>query len=180
VDAPSLWTALTILAAGYILSRGFSRARWAADAPTGTATLGGQSDEPRVHHTASPRLSDDADSEETLGVTLSEERLQVDRRRRPRERVRMRKYVVTEYVTIRVPVRREEVAIERIPLGDDDPGEAGDHEIVLMEEEPVVDKHVVPRERVLLHKDVLTTEQELTDSVRHEEVDFETKETDPT
>lgn len=172
MDAPSFWTALTILAAAYILSRGFGRARWAA----GT---GGQPTEQRVNHTRSPRLSNGA-AEEPLGVTLSEERLQIDRKRRPRERVRMRKYVVTEYVTVRVPVRREEVAIERIPLGDDDPGEAGDHEIVLMQEEPVIDKHVVPRERVLLHKDVLTTEQELTDSVRREEVDIETKETDPT
>jgi uncharacterized protein (TIGR02271 family) len=114
-------------------------------------------------------------------MTLSEERLQVDRRRRPHERVRLRKYVVTEYVTVRVPIKREEVTLERIPIEDDD-GEPGDGpELVLMTEEPVIEKHVVARERVRLHKDVLTAEREVTETLRHEQAEVERHpEPDPT
>src|SRR5215211_3332667 len=106
-------------------------------------------------------------------VTLSEERLQVDRRRRPHERVRLRKYVVTEYVTVRVPVKREEVSLERILIDEDDVEPADGPEVVLMTEEPVIEKHVVARERVRLHKDVTTAEREVTETVRREQAEVE-------
>src|SRR4051812_35039724 len=38
---------------------------------------------------------------------------------RPRERVRLKKYLVTDYVEKTVPVRREEVRVEREPPRDD-------------------------------------------------------------
>jgi uncharacterized protein (TIGR02271 family) len=106
-------------------------------------------------------------------VTLSEERLQVDRRRRPHERVRLRKYVVTEYVTVRVPVKREEVSLERIPIDEDDGEPAEGPELVLMTEEPVIEKHVVARERVRLHKDEITAEREVTETIRREQAEVE-------
>jgi len=88
--------------------------------------------------------------------------------------VRLRKYVVTEYVTVRVPVKREEVSIERIPIDEDDGEPADGPELVLMTEEPVIEKHVVARERVRLHKDVTTGEHEVTETLRSEQAEVET------
>ncbi len=50
-------------------------------------------------------------------MTRSEEELRiVGHETRPRERVRLKKYKVTDYVTMRVPVTREEVRVEREPV----------------------------------------------------------------
>ena len=53
-------------------------------------------------------------------LTRSEEELVVERRALPRERVRLVKRVVTETVTRTVDVRREELHVERVPLGAED------------------------------------------------------------
>jgi hypothetical protein len=70
--------------------------------------------------------------------------LQVGTEVRPRERVRLRKYVVTEEVTKKVPVSREEVRLEREPVDEPQPAAPGEGnviedepEVVLKEEEPV-------------------------------------------
>jgi sporulation protein YlmC with PRC-barrel domain len=60
---------------------------------------------------------DDAEGHE---VIRSEEELEVGTEVRPRERVRLKKYLVTEPVTKTVPVTREEVRIEREPVDPDD------------------------------------------------------------
>jgi len=178
MDAPEIWTALAALAAAYIVGRGAARSRWPLHAVPGRRPA--EPAEPAQHFSAPPAertegsLRPEADGDSAAAeVTLSEERLQVDRRRRPHERVRLRKYVVTEYVTVRVPVKREEVSLERIPIEEDD-GEPGDgNDIVLMTEEPVIEKQVVARERVRLHKDVMTAEREITETVRHEHAEVE-------
>src|SRR3954453_11149984 len=143
MDAPEIWTALAALAAAYIASRGFARSRWPLH--VASADRLAEPGDP-VRYAAAPAQREEGAPE--AEITLSEERLQVDRRRRPHERVRLRKYVVTEYVTVRVPVRREEVSLERIPIDEDDGEPADGPELVLMTEEPVVEKHVVARERV--------------------------------
>lgn len=53
------------------------------------------------------------------GLVRSEEEVDVRTEARPRERLRLKKYVVTEHVTKTVPVRREKIAVEREPLGDE-------------------------------------------------------------
>jgi uncharacterized protein (TIGR02271 family) len=113
-------------------------------------------------------------------VTRSEEELRVGTERRPRERVRLRKYVVTEEVPIVVPVRREEVRIERVAAGEEDadaiPAEEAAEaarEVVLHEERPVVSTEVVPTERVRLVKDVVSGEEEVGGVVRRERVEVE-------
>jgi uncharacterized protein (TIGR02271 family) len=177
MDAPELWTAIAALAAAYIVSRGLARSPWQPSAVP--AHRPAEADEP-IHGAGPPPersegslSAEPGDTATEAEVTLSEERLQVDRRRRPHERVRLRKYVVTEYVTVRVPVKREEVSLERIPIDEDD-GEAGDGpELVLMTEEPVIEKHVVARERIRLHKDVMTSEREVTETVRREQAEVE-------
>ena len=55
-------------------------------------------------------------------AALSEEEIEsIDVEQQPRERVRLKKYVVTEEVTKTVPVQREEVRVEREPLEREDP-----------------------------------------------------------
>jgi uncharacterized protein (TIGR02271 family) len=95
--------------------------------------------------------------------------------------VRLQKYVVEEEVTKTVPVRREEVRVEREPITDANRGDAVDgpaisedqHEVVLHSEEAVVDKQTVPKERIRLEKDVATEDETVAGTVRKERVDVD-------
>ena len=112
-------------------------------------------------------------------MTRSEEEMRVGTERVETGRARLRKYVVTEEVKQTVPVEREEVRVEREPITDANVGRAPDgpaiseeeHEVVLHEEKPVVEKQVVPKERVRLEKDTVTEEREVSDEVRKERID---------
>jgi stress response protein YsnF len=67
---------------------------------------------------------DDAEAEEGPddAMTRSEEVVRFGTRRRERERVRLKKYVVTDHVEKKVPVKREEVRLEQEPADTaDDP-----------------------------------------------------------
>lgn len=117
----------------------------------------------------------------TAEVVRSEEELLVNRRRRPVERVRVTKRIVTETVTRTFEVRREELHVERVafegdvrPVRDAD-ASADDEafEIVLSEEQLVVGTRTVPRERVRVRKAVVTEEQAVEEDLRREEVDFQ-------
>ncbi len=114
-------------------------------------------------------------------MTRSEEELRVGTAEREKGRARLRKYVVTEEVQQTVPVRREEVRVEREPITDENLDRAtsgpeiaeSEHEVVLREEEPVVEKRAVPKERVRLEKDVRTEEQPVSEQVRKEQIEAE-------
>ena len=114
-------------------------------------------------------------------MTVSEEELRVGTAERETGRARLKKYVVEDEVTQTVPVRREEVRVEREPITDANRGDAYDgpaiseeeHEVVLHEEEVVVDKQAVAKERVRLDTDVTTTDETVSDTVRKERVDVE-------
>ena len=114
-------------------------------------------------------------------MTRSEEEVRVGKAQRERGRVRLRKYVVTEEVEQKVPVRREEARIEREPITDENVEQAtsgpdiseSEHEVVLHEEEPVVEKRTVPKERVRLEKDVDVGERQVSEQVRKEQIDVE-------
>jgi uncharacterized protein (TIGR02271 family) len=131
----------------------------------------GQSDDSTVGHDTSGPTTDQA-------MTRSEEELAVGTTRRETGRVRLRKHVVTENVQTTVPVQREEVRIEREPITDANAGDALDgpeiseqeHEVVLHAEEPVVEKRVVPQERVSLQKDTHTEEAQVNEEVRKERI----------
>jgi uncharacterized protein (TIGR02271 family) len=122
----------------------------------------------------SGRTTDDA-------MTRSEEELSVGTTERETGRVRLKKYVVTENVQQTVPVRREEVRVEREPITDANVDEAtagreiteDEHEVTLKAEEPVVEKRTVPKERVRLEKDVVTEEEQVSDELRKEQVEYE-------
>jgi uncharacterized protein (TIGR02271 family) len=114
-------------------------------------------------------------------MTRSEEELQVGTQRREAGRARLRKYVVTEHETRTVPVSREEVRIEREPITDAniDAAMAGpeiseeEHEVILHEEEPVVSKKTVPKERVRLDTETVTDQREVSEEVRKERIETE-------
>jgi uncharacterized protein (TIGR02271 family) len=112
-------------------------------------------------------------------MTRSEEELRVGTAQRERGRVRLRKYLTTEQVTQTVPVQREELRVERAPITDRDAATSGpelseaEHEVVLREEEPVVEKRVVPRERVRLDKDTVTGQERVAEEVRKEQIEVQ-------
>ncbi len=116
-------------------------------------------------------------------MTRSEEQLRVTMERYAAKRVRVVKYVVTEEVQVTVPIRREEIRIEEIPLGDGAPATAGvldttgtgglPETIVLHTERPVVGTEVVPVERVRLHTEWVQEHVQVHDQVRRERVDVD-------
>ena len=125
-------------------------------------------------------VGDDVSGPDTdNAMTRSEEELRVGTARRETGRARLRKYVVTENVTQTVPVQREEVRVEREPITDanvDDAMEGpaisdGEHEVVLHEEQPVVEKNVVAKERVRLDKDTVRDEVGVSEEVRKERIE---------
>ena len=125
-----------------------------------------------VGHDTSGPTTDEA-------MTRSEERLNVGTQTREAGRARLRKYVVTENVTQTVPVSREEVRVEREPITDANYDEAmagpaiseEEHEVVLREERPVVEKEAVPVERVRLDTETVTDEVTVNEEVRKEQIE---------
>jgi uncharacterized protein (TIGR02271 family) len=133
-----------------------------------------ETDREQVGHDTSGPTTDEA-------MTRSEEELRVGTRQREAGRARLRKYVVTENVTTTVPVSHEEVRIEREPITDANRGDALDgpgiseeeHEVVLHEDEVVVDKDTVAKERVRLDTETVTEDQQVSEQVRKEQVETE-------
>jgi stress response protein YsnF len=119
-------------------------------------------------------------------MTRSEEQLVVGTERVATTRARLVKYVVTEEVQITVPIRREEIRVEQVPIDsvDDGPGEtlvaeesAGaaaatglPSEIILHTERPVVTVEVVPTERVRLRTELVQGQETVTEQVQREQI----------
>jgi uncharacterized protein (TIGR02271 family) len=162
----------------------------AAEAPAGAAAVaevavaagavgdaGGGEDDQAAEAGSGPMGGPSGDQE----LTRSEEELSVGTERVGRGRAGVRKRVVTDQVDRTVPVEREELRVEREPIaeGDREGGTAdaelsGDERTVeLHEERPVVEKRVVPRERVRVGKDVVTDEERVSEEVRREEIDVD-------
>ena len=123
-------------------------------------------------HDVSRQTTDDA-------MTRSEEELRVGTERRESGRARLRKYVVTETEQRTVPVRREEVRVEREPITEGNVARALDgpeisedeHEVVLHEERPVVEKDVVAKERVRLSAEERSDEETVSEQLRKERIE---------
>jgi uncharacterized protein (TIGR02271 family) len=114
-------------------------------------------------------------------MTRSEEELRVGTTQRESGRARLRKYVVTEMVTKTVPVSHEEVRVEREPITDANHDQAtsgkdiseDEHEVVLHEDVPVVEKNVVAKERVRMGTETVTEDHEVSEEVRKEQIEAE-------
>jgi uncharacterized protein (TIGR02271 family) len=137
---------------------------------TAAATTG--NDHGTVGHDTSGATTDNA-------MTRSEERLQVGTQKAEAGRARLRKFVTTETETATVPVSKERVTVEREPITEANMGNAMDgpalseeeHEVVLHEERPVVQKEAVPVERVRLGKEQVTENVQVTEEVRKEQIE---------
>ncbi|MBJ2121387.1 PRC and DUF2382 domain-containing protein [Arthrobacter sp. MSA 4-2] len=149
-------------------------------------SLNGSSDGTRgVDYDTTRTTGRDAVGHDTSGpttdeaMTRSEEQLRVGTESREAGRVRLRKFVVSENVSQTVPVSREEVRLEREPITDANRGAAmagpaiseEEHEVVLHEERPVVEKEAVPVERVRLDKETVTEQHTVNEEVRKEQIE---------
>ena len=133
-------------------------------------TTGGQDyvDEGVVGHGTSGPTTDDS-------MTRSEEQI----RKIEASRARLRRYIVTEDVTQTVPVSPEEVRIERVPITEQNVGQAmsgGDltaeeHEVTLHATRPVVEPETIPVERVRLATETVTSEETVSEQVRKEQIE---------
>ena len=150
--------------------------------PTGdTRTESDRSGDPTPDGTPGVVGNDVSGPETDQAMTRSEEELRVGTTSREAGRARLKKHVVTEQVQTTVPVQREEIRVEREPITDANVDHALDgpaiseeeHEVVLHEEQPVVEKHVVPKERVRLDTDTVTEERRISEDVRKEQIDFD-------
>ena len=135
---------------------------------------------------------DERDDRDTVGrdtsgpttdqaMTRSEEELRVGTTQREAGRARLRKYVTTEQQTVTVPVQREEVRVEREPITDANLEDATsgpaiseeEHEVTLHQEQVVVDKRAVPKERVRIDTETITEERQVTEDVRKEQIEVD-------
>ncbi len=141
------------------------------DTTRGTESAVGGSTRGAGHDTSGPNTDE--------AMTRSEEQLNVGVQKVETGRARLRKYIVTEQQTVTVPVTREEVRVEREPITDANRGAAlggadlseEEHEVVLTEERPVVEKETVPVERVRLATEEVTENREVTEDIRREEIE---------
>lgn len=125
------------------------------------------------HDTSGP-TTDDA-------MTRSEEEMHVGTQTRETGRARLRKHIETEQVTESVPVSRQHAEVVREPITDATRGDAMDgpemseeeHEVVLTEEVPVVEKQTVPKERVRLETSETTDEVRIDEDLQHEVIEVD-------
>ncbi len=109
-------------------------------------------------------------------VQLFGEVLRVHRERINRGEVRVRKDVVTENQTIEVPVTREELVLERVPVSGNTPapsasiGRGQEIRVPLTEEKVRLEKQPVLREEINVGKREVQDVSTLSGDVRHEEL----------
>jgi stress response protein YsnF len=111
-------------------------------------------------------------------MTRSEEELVAGKRQQATGRARLVKYVETEHRNVTVPIQRERARLVTEPITGENRDEAMSgadirdnvHEETLYEEEPVVEKRAVPKERVRLEKDTDVEEREVGADLRKEKI----------
>ena len=108
-------------------------------------------------------------------LTLAEEQLAVGKRETSAGEVELRKTVETERVQEQVQLSHDEVSVERRPITDPSQVSAADNRIgedevrvVLMEEQTVVSKVMVPREEIIVRKNRVAEQQTVEADVRRE------------
>lgn len=123
--------------------------------------------------------------QEAMRLVLSEEELAIGKRQVAAGEVGVHKTVETRHVHEEVPLRHEEVEIERRPITDGYSaagatiGEDQDLRIQLHAEEAVVEKRVVPTEEIVVRKREVETTEMVDTTLRreHAEVDREVTDT---
>lgn len=131
------------------------------------------------HRRSAERPRDDA-------MTRSEEQMHISTERRESGHARLRKYVVTEETDQVVPLRHEEVRVEREPIteANRDAATSGpafsdaEYEVTLHEDRPVISTEAVPVERVRLNTVERTEEEHVRGRLRKERIEVELPEED--
>ncbi|MEV6208508.1 PRC and DUF2382 domain-containing protein [Kitasatospora sp. NPDC051914] len=142
---------------------------------------------PLVAPSAAPHRAPSAEEQHADGeagprgpveVTCREERLDISTEWHVLGTARLRKYVTSEAVERRVPVVRERVRVERVPVTDAERAALTEQEIAeaveevtLREERPVVRKYLAPVERVRLVVERYTEEEFVREELRREHVE---------
>jgi uncharacterized protein (TIGR02271 family) len=111
-------------------------------------------------------------------TTRREEELEVGKRLAPLGNVHVEKRVEAERVEQEVPRRVEQPAIERLAAAEGDSGEIetlpdGSVSIPVLEEELVVTKRTVVRERIVVRREVTTAVERVEAELRREHVDVQ-------
>ncbi|MEV4557987.1 PRC and DUF2382 domain-containing protein [Kitasatospora sp. NPDC049285] len=149
-------------------------------APPASASYASAKSSPRHASEQRPGAERAASVEPTapVEITCREERLDITTEWHAVGTTRLRKYVTTEPVERRVPVVRERVRVERIPVSDAERAGLTEQEIAeaveevtLREERPVVRKYLAPIERVRLVVERYTEEEVVRDELRREQVE---------
>ncbi len=112
----------------------------------------------------------------TQSVTRSEEELRVGKQQTEAGRVRLRKWVETEPISVDVELQREKAHVTREavnePMADEHAFEEQQIEVPLHAEEAVVQKETVAKERIGIEKNVETTTETVSDDLRKERVEI--------
>jgi len=122
------------------------------------------------------RVGESAGSDEDYRIQLRGEVLRTFRERVQRGEVRLRKEVITENQTVEVPVTREELVIERVPVSGQQAGDTSDFgsgkevRVQLSEERTRVEKQPVVTEEVRVGKRQVQNKETVSENVRHEEL----------
>lgn len=114
-----------------------------------------------------------------IAVPVREEELVAQKQQQETGRVHVSKDVVEEQQTLNVPVTREEVRVERVPVqgqaGDIGPDafQEKDIDVPVMGEQVTAEKRAKVDEEIHLHKRAVTENQQVSGTVRKERVNVE-------
>jgi len=123
----------------------------------------------------SNRADSTSSTEGDIRVPVVEEELVAAKRQTEEGRVHIHKDVIEEQQSVSVPVQRETVHVERVAVTDQDANVTDafverDIDVPLVGEEVVVGKRAHVVEEVRIHKDQVTENEQVTDTVRRERV----------
>jgi uncharacterized protein (TIGR02271 family) len=122
--------------------------------------------------------------EEAMRLVLSEEELAIGKRQVAAGEVGVHKTVETRHVHEEVPLRHEEVEVERRPITDGYQatgatiGQDADVRIQLHAEEAVVEKRVVPKEELVVRKREVVETESVDTELRRERAEVDREVTD--
>lgn len=114
-------------------------------------------------------------------LVLHEEELELGAAVREAGSVRARKRIEREEVSEIVPLEFEEAEVERVPAAEGDSGEIetlpdGSVSIPLLEEELVLTRRVVVRERIVIRKETQIEQREVRADLRRERLEIDAPE----
>jgi uncharacterized protein (TIGR02271 family) len=117
-------------------------------------------------------------TDEERAIVVHEEEARADKRWEGTGYARIRRVVDREPVDAEFPYVREELVHERIPVDADDSGQIerlpdGSISIPLFEEELVVTRQTVLRERVIIRKEAVTEVERVETELRRERIEFD-------